>query len=376
MAISKKTKLAIVAALLIVMAVGLVGLSRPESSASTQSTDDAYIEADFTLVAPRVGGTIDDVLVRENQKVKKGQLLATIDNRDFVVAVKAANAAVSGARAQIVSLKSHLAQQQSVIRQAQAAALAADAALTLARDNQKRYRSLAKDGSGTVQAMQQAEEQLRIQLANQEKSTAGVQAAQQQVAVLKADLEKAWAALAQAQAAQDAADLKLSYTRITAPINGTVGKKSVRTGAFVNVGQPLLAIVPLDAVYVTADYRETQLARVRPGQAVDITVDALPGENLKGTVESLGPASGVSYSAVAPHNATGNFTKIVQRLPVRIRVNPGQTVAAKLRVGMSVTPKIHVDDWRSRAGIRPVSRRSDCAVRVNIVAHHTTRCVR
>lgn len=344
MTISKKTKLAIVAALLIVTAVGLVGLSRPESSASTQSTDDAYIEADFTLVAPRVGGTIDDVLVRENQKVKKGQLLATIDNRDFVVAVKAANAAVSGARAQIVSLKSHLAQQQSVIRQAQAAALAADAALTLARDNQKRYRSLAKDGSGTVQAMQQAEEQLRIQLANQEKSTAGVQAAQQQVAVLKADLEKAWAALAQAQAAQDAADLKLSYTRITAPINGTVGKKSVRTGAFVNVGQPLLAIVPLDAVYVTADYRETQLARVRPGQAVDIIVDALPGEDLKGTVESLGPASGVSYSAVAPHNATGNFTKIVQRLPVRIRVNPGQAMAAKLRVGMSVTPKIHVDD--------------------------------
>ena len=344
MAISKKTKLAIVAALLVVTAVGLVGLSRPESRASTQSTDDAYIEADFTLVAPRVGGTIDDVLVNENQKVKKGQLLATIDNRDFVVAVKAANAAVSGARAQIISLKSHLAQQQSVIRQAQAAASAADAALTLARENRKRYRSLAKDGSGTVQAMQQAEEQLRIQLANQQKSTAGVQAARQQVAVLKADLEKAWAALAQAQAAQDAADLKLSYTRITAPINGTVGKKSVRTGAFVNVGQPLLAIVPLDAVYITADYRETQLARVRPGQPVDITVDALPGENLKGTVESLGPASGVSYSAVAPHNATGNFTKIVQRLPIRIRVNPGQTVAAKLRVGMSVTSKIRVDD--------------------------------
>ncbi|HET9818756.1 MAG TPA: HlyD family secretion protein [Rhodanobacteraceae bacterium] len=344
MAISKKTKLAMVAALLIVTAVGLVGLSRPESSASTQSTDDAYIEADFTLVAPRVGGTIDDVLVSENQKVKKGQLLATIDNRDFVVAVKAANAAVSGARAQIISLKSHLAQQQSVIRQAQAAASAADAALTLARDNRKRYRNLAKDGSGTVQAMQQAEEQLRIQLANQEKSAAGVLAAQQQVAVLKADLEKAWAALAQAQAAQDAAELKLSYTRITAPINGTVGKKSVRTGAFVNVGQPLLAIVPLDAVYITANYRETQLARVRPGQAVDITVDALPGETLKGTVKSLGPASGISYSAVAPHNATGNFTKIVQRLPVRIGVNPGQAAAAKLRVGMSVTPNIHVDD--------------------------------
>ena len=344
MAISKKTKLASAAALLIVAAIGLVGLSRPESSASTQSTNDAYVEADFTLVSPRVAGTIDDVLVNENQHVKKGQLLATIDDRDFVVAVKAANAAVAGARANILSLKSHLDQQQSVIRQAQAAAAAADAALRLARDNQKRYRNLAKDGSGTVQAMQQAQEQLRIQQADKEKSTAGVEAARQQVAILKADLDKAWAALAQAKAAQDAADLRLSYTRITAPISGTVGKKSVRTGAFVNVGNPLLAIVPLDAVYITADYRETQLARVRPGQAVDITVDALPGNTLKGTVESLGPASGVSYSAVAPHNATGNFTKIVQRLPVRIRVNPGQTMAARLRVGMSVTPKIRVDD--------------------------------
>src|SRR6185312_13032298 len=344
MAISKKTKLASAAALLIVAAVGLVGLSRPESSASTQSTNDAYVEADFTLVSPRVAGTINDVLVNENQHVSKGQLLATIDNRDFVVAVKAANAAVAGARANILSLKSHLDQQQSVIRQAQAAAVAADAALRLARDNQKRYRNLAKDGSGTVQAMQQAQEQLRIQQADKEKSTAGVEAARQQVAILKADLDKAWAALAQAKAAQDAADLRLSYTRITAPISGTVGKKSVRIGAFVNVGNPLLAIVPLDAVYITADYRETQLARVRPGQAVDITVDALPGNTLKGTVESLGPASGVSYSAVAPHNATGNFTKIVQRLPVRIRVNPGQAMASRLRVGMSVTPKIRVDD--------------------------------
>jgi len=344
MAISKKTKLLSAAALFIVTAIGLVGLDRPESSASTQSTDDAYVQADFTFVSPRVAGTIDDVLVQQNQHVKKGQLLATIDDRDFVVAARAANAAVAGARANILSLKSHLVQQQSVIRQAQAAAVAAEAALKLARDNQKRYRNLAKDGSGTVQAMQQAQEQLRIELANKEKSTAGVQAAKQQVAILKADLEKSWAALAEAKAAQDAADLRLSYTRITAPISGTVGKKSVRTGAFVNVGTPLLAIVPLDAIYITAHYRETQLARVRPGEPVDITVDALPGKTLKGTVESLGPASGVSYSAVAPHNATGNFTKIVQRLPVRIRVNPGQAMAARLRVGMSVTPNIRLRD--------------------------------
>jgi len=223
------------------------------------------------------------------------------------------------------------------------AAVAADeAALKLARANQARYRNLASDGAGTVQALQQAEAQLSIQLASRDKNQAGLQAARQQVNILKADLEKATAALAQAQAAQAAAELKLSYTRITAPIGGTIGQKSVRIGAFVNAGKPLLAIVPLDAVYITANFRETQLARVQTGQAVDIEVDASPGEALKGTVESLGPASGISYSTVAPHNATGNFTKIVQRFPVRIRIDPGQPAVAKLRVSMSVTPKIRI----------------------------------
>jgi membrane fusion protein (multidrug efflux system) len=162
------------------------------------------------------------------------------------------------------------------------------------------------------------------------------------VDVLKADLEKAAATLAHAEATQAIAELKLSYTRITAPISGTIGQKSLRVGAFVNAGSPLLAIVPLDAVYITANFRETQLARVAVGQIVEIDVDALPGEALRGTVQSLGPASGVSYSAIAPHNATGNFTKIVQRLPVRIRINPDQPGATKLRVGMSVTPRIRV----------------------------------
>ena len=183
---------------------------------------------------------------------------------------------------------------------------------------------------------------MSIQLAGREKNQAGLLAARQKVDILKADLDKARAALAHAQAAQATAELKLSYTRITAPIGGTVGQKSVRIGTFVNAGKPLLAIVPLDTVYIAANFRETQLARVQTGQAVDIEVDALSGEVLKGAVKSLGPASGVSYSAVAPHNASGNFTKIVQRLPVRIRIDPGQPAAAKLRVGMSVTPTIHI----------------------------------
>lgn len=333
------------AVLLLAMTMALVvHLNRPESSASTQSTDDAYVQADFTVVAPQVSGTIEEVLIADNQPVKAGELLATIDERDFVVAVNAAKAQVASARASVASLEARLVQQETAIRQAQAAVAADDAALTLARANQLRYRNLASDGAGSLQALQQAEAQLSIQLASHARNEAGLLAARQQVDILEADRERALAALAHAQAVHAAAELKLSYARITAPISGTVGQKSVRVGAFVNAGKPLLVIVPLDDVYITASFRETQLARVQPGQSVDIAVDALPGGVLKGTVESLGPASGASYSAIAPHNATGNFTKIVQRLPVRIRINPGQPVAKNLRVGMSVTPRIYIDE--------------------------------
>jgi len=340
MALPKKAKI-ISAVLLLAAGAGVVlYLNRPESGALVQSTDYAYVQADLTTVSPQVSGTIARVLVDDNQLVKEGQLLASIDDRDFVIAVSAAKAQVAGARASIASLEAQLHQQESAIRQAQAALAADDAGLKLARENHARYSNLASDGSGSVQALQQAEAQLSIQSASREKSQAGLQAARLRVDILKADSEKARAALDQAEAVQDNAELKLSYTRITAPVSGTVGQKSLRVGVYVTSGKPLLAIVPLDAVYVTANFRETQLARVQSGQAVDIKVDALPDAALRGTVESLGPASGASYAAVAPNNATGNFTKIVQRLPVRIRINPGQAAAAKLRVGMSVTPAI------------------------------------
>lgn len=342
MALPKQAKI-ISAVLLLAAATGIaLFLNRPESRAAVQSTDHAYVQADFTTVAPQVSGTVNAVLVQENEPVMEGELLATIDDRGFQVAVNSAKAQVASARASIASLEAHLVQQQSAIRQARAAVEADEAALGLARANQARYRNLASDGSGSVQALQQAEAQLSIQSAARAKSQAGLQAALQRVDILEADLGKARAALVHEQAAQAAAELKLSYTRITAPIGGMVGQRSVRVGAFVNAGKPLLAIVPLHAAYITANFRETQLVRVQPGQAVDIEVDALPGEALTGTVESIGPASGASYSAIAPHNATGNFTKIVQRLPVRIRIAPGQDAAAKLRIGMSVTPTIRI----------------------------------
>jgi len=358
MALQTKAKITSIVAILAVAIGGIVHLNRPESSSATQSTDDAYVRADFTSVAAQVSGVVKEVLIRDNQQVVAGDLLVRIDDRDFIVAVDAAAAQVESAQANIASLQAHLARQQTAIRQAQAALAADDAAIALAEANRVRYRNLAADGSGTVQALQQAEAQLTIQLATRDKDLAGLLAARQQIDILQADLQKARAAMAQARAVHAAAQLKLSYTRITAPLSGAIGQKAVRVGAFVNPGQPLLAIVPLDGVYISANFRETQLARMQPGQLVSIQVDALPGETLMGVVESLAPASGVSYSAIPPHNATGNFTKIVQRLPVRIHIAPGQRAASRLKVGMSVVPEVHIDEQRSSTAASETRRQT------------------
>jgi len=300
------------------------------------------VQADFTFVAPQVSGTVDQVLIKDNQRVQKGDLIATIDNRDFVVALDSAKAQANSAKASVASLQAKLTYQDSLVQQAQAAVEADTASLKLAQLNLKRYTNLATDGSGTVQAREEAQAKLAIQKANLHKNQAGLAAAKQQIKILRADIEKAKAALVQAKARVVDAELKLSYTQITAPIDGIVGQKSVRVGAYVNPGSPLLVVVPLDKVFVSANYRETQLANVKVGQEVEIKVDALPGQILRGYVDSLSPASGVSYSAIGAHNATGNFTKIVQRLPVKISLDANQPALKQLRVGMSVVPSISI----------------------------------
>ena len=344
MAISKSIKVTVVASLFVVAIGGVFYLNQPESANATQSTDDAYIQADFTLVSPQIAGKISQVLVDDNDVVKQGDVIATLDDRDFVAAVNTAKAQVVSAQASIKSLQAKLLNQDAVIEQAQATVDANISTLKLAQFNLERYRNLAADGSGTVQARQEAEAQVSIQQANLRKNEAGLLAAKQNKMIQQADIDQAKAALQQAQSMLDVANLQLSYTQITAPIDGIVGKKSLRVGSYVNPGVSLLAVVPLDQVYVHANFRETQLANVKAGQAVNIEVDALPGKVFTGHVDSLAPASGVSYSAVAPHNATGNFTKIVQRLPVKIIIDAGQVDAAQLRVGMSVVPTITVNN--------------------------------
>jgi membrane fusion protein, multidrug efflux system len=304
-----------------------------------ESTDDAYVEADATVVAPKVGGYLRDVLVVDNQTVKAGQLLAKIDDRDFVTALDQARANVQAAQADVKNLNAGIAQQQAVIAQARATVVVDTANLTFMQQDDDRYATLADKGAGSVQMAQQALSKRDVARATVQRDTAAVEAAERQSDVLKAQLAKASAVLAQDQALQRQAELNLDYTNITAPIDGTVGNRSLRVGQLVQAGTQLMALVPLNDVYIVANFKETQLTDVRPGQPVSIEVDTFPGVAVRGRVDSVAPASGQQFALLPPDNATGNFTKIVQRIPVKITLDDGP-LAGQLRPGMSVVPTI------------------------------------
>jgi len=336
-------KITVAVLLAAVLAGSAYSFSHGEGQGARQSTDDAYVTADSTLVAPKVAGNVLDVLVEDHQLVNKGQLLARIDDRDYAVAVDMAKADLAQAEADLARLRATAVQQGSAIERAGAAVSADEATLKFARADEARYRDLSSDGSATLQDRQQAESQAQAAAARHKANSAALLGARQQVAILRAQVEQGEAQVARSQAALEAAQLHLSYTRIAAPIDGVIGQRSVRVGAYAQVGAAMLAIVPLQSAYVEANFRETQLARMRVGQRVDIAVDMLPGITLHGHVASLAPASSVSFSPIAPDNATGNFTKVVQRLPVKIVIDPGQDAARLLKVGMSVTPTVALE---------------------------------
>lgn len=344
MSLPKSAKITVAVLLAVVVVGSAYSYSYGEGKGARQSTNDAYITADYTRVAPKVAGNVVEVLVEDHQAVRKGQVLAKIDERDYAVAVDIANADLSKAQADLSRLRAAIAQQGSAIKRASAGIDASSATLKFAKANEARYRDLSSDGSATLQDRQQAESQADAAVAHHTAEVAALASARQEIDILNAQVAQAEAQVARSRAALEAAQLKLSYTKIVAPIDGVIGQRSVRVGAYAQVGAPMLAIVPLQHAYVEANFRETQLARMRVGQPVEIAVDMLPGTTLKGHVESLAPASSVSFSPIAPDNATGNFTKVVQRLPVKIVIDPGQSAAAKLKVGMSVTPTVICDD--------------------------------
>ncbi|MHA6193156.1 HlyD family secretion protein [Pseudomonas wadenswilerensis] len=305
-----------------------------------QSTNDAYVSADYTVVAPKVAGFIKEVLVEDNQQVQAGQLLATLDDRDYQAALDAAQAQLLVARAQSADARATLERQAALIAQADAAVKAAQAEAAFADHEVTRYSRLAEQGAGTVQNAQQARskvDQSRARLAN---AQAALLATRKQVDILEAQVASADGQLKRAEAGLEKANLDLSYTRIVAPVDGMVGERALRVGAYVNPGARLLSVVPLNRAYVLGNFQETQLTHVQPGQPVNISVDTFSGETLRGHVESIAPATGVTFAAVKPDNATGNFTKVVQRIPVKIVFDADQPLLERLRVGMSVEATI------------------------------------
>jgi membrane fusion protein (multidrug efflux system) len=304
-----------------------------------ESTDDAYVKADSTIISPKVSGYIAQVLVGDNQPVKAGQLLARIDDRDLRTALEQSQADVAGAEATVRNLDAQLSLQQPIIEQSTADIAAAEANLKFAKEEQARYDDLMKSGSGTIQRAQQTDAALREKSALLQHGKSALLAAEKKVEVLTTERAKAVAQLDRARAVQRQAALNLSYAEISAPVDGTVGARSLRVGQFVQAGTQLMAVVPLDAVYVVANFKETQLTNVREGQPVEIRIDGFHGAKLKGHVDSLSPASGLEFALLPPDNATGNFTKIVQRVPVKIALDD-RRLTGLLRPGMSAEPTI------------------------------------
>ncbi len=306
-----------------------------------QSTDDAFIATRQTSLAPKVSGYLTAVPVTDNQHVATGDVIARIDDRDYRVALQQAQAQVASAQASIENIDAQLDVQQAQINANQAQADQAQASLVFAQQQAERYEHLEQTGYGSVQNAQQYTSQLHQQQAALASAQATVKLAQRQVEALKAQRASAVASLAQAQAQRDQAQLNLSYTVVTAAQPGRVVNLGAAIGQYVQPGTSLSQFVP-DQIWVTANFKEIQLDRMRPGDAATLRIDAYPGRTIRGHVDSVQPGSGTAFSLLPAQNATGNYVKIVQRVPVKIVMdNPPTDVA--LGPGMSVVPTVRVN---------------------------------
>jgi membrane fusion protein (multidrug efflux system) len=302
-----------------------------------QSTDDAYVASDVSVISPKVEGYIKKVRVEDNQAVRKGDVLFVIDDSDFAAKVAQAEAAVATEEAAVATYASRLDLQKAMIAQAEAAVESAAADLVRTRQDYKRYAALMTTDFASRQRYEQAQADARKADAEGARTRAALVAAQSQEGVLRSQRQEEAARLQQTRANLRLARNDLDDTLIRAPVAGIAGNRAGQIGQYVKPGTELLSLVPLPRVYVTANFKETQLTRIRPGQRAEVAVDAYPDHTLAGKVESFAPASGAQFSLLPPDNATGNFTKIVQRVPIRIALPTKEPLARLLRPGLSVT---------------------------------------
>lgn len=307
----------------------------------TVSTDDAYVQAYNTTLAAKVAGYLASVPVTDNTYVHTGDVIATLDDGDYRLAVDSARGKVATQEATIARMAHQIAAQEAAVEQSRTQLVSAQAAAKRTELELDRQNLLVARDASSRQLLEQAQ-------ANRDQAVAGVQGARAaidsaaaNVDVLKGQRQEAISTLDELKTALAKAERDLSFTVIHAPLDGVIGNRAVQTGDYVQTGQRLASLVPLDEVYVIANFKETQVAHLRPGQTASITVDALPEHTIQGTVESFSPASGAVFSLLPPDNATGNFTKIVQRLPVRIRVPLAVAREGLLRPGMSVVVSVN-----------------------------------
>ncbi len=331
-------------ALLIVAGGGTYGRHWWTVGRFRETTDDAYLQADKVAVAPRVAGYVEGVSVGDNQAVRAGDVLARLDDREFRVALKQAEAEVEKGRTQLVGVSAAILQQQAQVASARADLVNAEAALTFSQQEYARTQDLVKSGSGTVQRQQQADADLRQRRAARDKAAAALDAAQRQVESFRALETSARASLEGGEAKVEQARLTLSYATITAPIDGVVGDRALRVGQFVPAGTGLLTIVPMARdIYLVANFKETQVGAMAEGQRVSFTVDAYGGHAFEGRIASFAPGTGSQFALLPPENATGNFTKVVQRVPVRVALDGDDPLLARLRPGLSVEATVHTE---------------------------------
>lgn len=314
------------------------------SPASSVSTDDAYVKADNTIIAPKVSGLVSQILVRENTHVVAGQELVRIDDEDYRQAVASAEADVASAEALLAQQSAQEGLAAANVEAAATAIRAADAERVRADADRRRYDALVRSSNISRREAERVRATAVAAEADADKVRAAYAASQQQQSVVAHSRAQLQAAVAKARAALGLARLNLAHSVVHAPVAGIVGDRQVQIGEYVQPGSQLMTIVPADTIYVAANFKETQTSRMLVGQPVHLKIDALPGHGFDGVVESFAPASGSEFALLPFEPATGNFTRIVQRVPVRIHINPGQEGAERLRPGLSAKVTVDLTD--------------------------------
>lgn len=354
----KKNKTFLVVLILLVVAGGAFGITKYIHSLHHEETDDAQVEANINPVIPKVSGYVKEVRVKDNQRVKKGDTLLILDDRDLQIRLEQAEAALATAKSNLSSAKATSTAANANIATSQASIRAIDAQIEAAKVNVwratqdfNRYANLIKDHSITQQQFEQAqaaketaEKQLQVLQEQRNQATRQTSAVSSQSTATSTQIDLANATIKQRQVDVDNARLNLSYTVVTAPADGIVSKVNVQEGQFIQAGQATFSIVQDDEIWVVANFKETQFDDLKPGQKVSVDVDAFPGHEFEAKVASFSPATGSRFALLPPDNSSGNFVKVVQRLPVRIEfTNPGDSLVKQLKAGMNVNVDVHLD---------------------------------